>query len=432
MSTTLTAQLQTTSTTNNQTPTEGPKVIPMTLDFTASQSIEVNLSYQQQQLQISAIQSVFVDNSLNDAPLVLKVGNNVQSLSIPGGFQAYLNIDCPNPPRFIALCTGGQLAKIIFQNFKTEPLMWSASGGLGNGDVENVSVPKLEALITDGGLNVNIVSGGGGDQPAGVNTTTYKLAGDAGSPVAHIGNGGNYNVLGLAVFNESASAVFLHVTPSFAGTGADLWTLMCPPASSVAETFASNGLQFDGGLTVSLSGGFADGDETAVTGACGAMIAYDNVGSVLPTGAHRYWRMSLLGTAGNAYSIADIQYRTSPGVGLLFNGGVPHATENYQSTDTTGPYGAYLAADNDPSTFWSSIEANAGQVWQYDFGAGNTLQVAEVSVEARNDEHYTQAPSSFSLDYSDDGIAWTTAQTYANIVWANAGQVQVFEVTNNA
>jgi hypothetical protein len=149
------------------------------------------------------------------------------------------------------------------------------------------------------------------------------------------------------------------------------------------------------------------------------------------TGAHRFWRMSLL-SGNQAYAMSTVQFRAVAGTALAFAGGTPHATENYNSTDTTGSYGAYLAADTDPSTFWSSQDANAGQVWEYDYGAGNSIQVGEVYVQVRPDNYYTQGPSSFSLDYSDDGTTWKTAQTYTGISWTSASQSQTFDVAANS
>jgi hypothetical protein len=279
----MTGQLQTQATTSNQTPTEGPKVIPVILDFTQAEALSVDLGYQQQQLLISAIQSVFVDNSLNESPLAIVVGNNVQTLSVPGGYQGYLNVDCPNPPKFILSCAGGQKAKIIFQNYEVNPILWDAAGGGGGTQV--VSDPILESTVANGALNVNIVSGGGGGgsgAPAMPGIETVKVTGDAGTPSGSwfngAGSGTGATVYSISGWNQSAAAVFLHLIPHSGNPGGntDGWCAMIPAGGSIFHDFSVYGLPFglNSGLSGYLSSGDGDGDTTAVTGECGFMVAF--------------------------------------------------------------------------------------------------------------------------------------------------------------
>jgi hypothetical protein len=283
MATTLTGQMQTQNVSNNQVPTEGPKVIPVTLDFSAGQSFLVNLSYQQQQLQISQIQSVYIDNSLNAEPLVLSIGNNLQSVSIPGGMQGYLNIDCPNPPIITATCTGGERAKVIFQNFEAQPILWS-SGGAGASGPLVVSDPILESAIANGAMNVNVVSGGGGGSgaPAIPTITTGKVVGSSGNPSGLYANGDYITLWGVTGWNQSSAAVFVHVVPHYANPGGntDQWCFMVPPGESIFHDFSVYGLPFNSanaGLSCYISSGGADGDVSAVTGECGFMLAFSEV-----------------------------------------------------------------------------------------------------------------------------------------------------------
>jgi len=132
---------------------------------------------------------------------------------------------------------------------------------------------------------------------------------------------------------------------------------------------------------------------------------------------HRYWRLYDL-TAVNDYalSFAEIQFRTTAGVALLFSGGTASASASGSSNAPS------LATDGDINTFWSSTsEAPAGQWWQYDYGTGNTMAIVEVVLTARNDGAADQGNGDFYIQYSDDASNWYLAATFAT-TFTTAGQ----------
>jgi hypothetical protein len=88
-----------------------------------------------------------------------------------------------------------------------------------------------------------------------------------------------------------------------------------------------------------------------------------------------------------------------------------------------------MAADNNPATLWSANDANLPQWWAYDYGVGVALDIVEATITARNDGSYTQAPSNFSLQWSDDNSAWTGIATWIT-TWTAAGQTQIFNFAN--
>ena len=67
------------------------------------------------------------------------------------------------------------------------------------------------------------------------------------------------------------------------------------------------------------------------------------------------------------------------------------------------------------------------QWWAYDYGAGNAKAIVEVTIQARNDSSYNQAPEVFALQWSDDNSNWTTAASFAT-TWSSPGQIQTFDV----
>lgn len=167
---------------NAMVPKEGPKAIPLKLDFTSAQAILVDLTQQQQSARISFLQGAFVDNSANLAPVTISTGNSQQDLTIPPQSQAYIPLLLPNPPTFIVSTTGGVFVPIIVLNIPMDIAIWSVNGEAEviNGMLQ-VQDAALEALISGGalttadknlaplitdkgngeGLDVNVISGGG-------------------------------------------------------------------------------------------------------------------------------------------------------------------------------------------------------------------------------------------------------------------------------
>jgi hypothetical protein len=281
MSGTNTQQQQVVATQNNLTPSEGPRVIPVTLNFALAASLGVNLSYQQQQQQISVIQSAYIDNSLNAAPFTIVIGNNLQSITIPAGNQAYVNFDCPNPPQFTCSCSGGNAVKVLFQNFETQPYMWNAAG---NTTPLPVSDATLDSAFSSGALNVNVVSpnplpvsvvSGGSTAPTINNTKVYGTSGTPGQPIA---NSTGSTIWAATIFNTTTGWAFLHILNSYSGVGGtDFMCIGCPPGQSVTMDMGTYGVtSASGGLSAYITGGGASGDTTAITtgGAVGATFVW--------------------------------------------------------------------------------------------------------------------------------------------------------------
>jgi hypothetical protein len=223
---------------------------------------------------------MFVDNSLNTTPLVLTVGNNLQSITIPGGYQGYLNIDCPNPPIIVATCSGGQNVKLLLQNFECEPILWSTGGDPEGGTTPlPVSDAILESAYSSGALNVNIVSGGSTPPtiPAGQTEVIY---GTSGNPNFHFGTS-PVTVWSFAGFNTTTAWVFAHFINSNSSIGGTDWFIIgIPPGGSVTHNFGAYGLvgTNTGGMSVYLTGSGALADTTAIPtgGTVGASVSYSN------------------------------------------------------------------------------------------------------------------------------------------------------------
>lgn len=111
---------------NGYAPSEGPKVLLQILPLASVQSFEFDL-YQEQALgEIAFIQGVFVDNSLNAAPLVLLVHYTQQQLVIPPYSQGTFPVLAGEQGiRFTAISTGEIDVAIHLLNVPTPWNVWS-------------------------------------------------------------------------------------------------------------------------------------------------------------------------------------------------------------------------------------------------------------------------------------------------------------------
>lgn len=102
-------------------PSEGPKCIPITLDFSLAQTYAIDYSNMQQRGFLSMCQSVWVDNSLNAAVLSLIVPGTNQTIKVAAGVQDYFTVLAPNPLKLSFDSTGGVIVQVILCNFPIVP-----------------------------------------------------------------------------------------------------------------------------------------------------------------------------------------------------------------------------------------------------------------------------------------------------------------------
>ena len=98
-------------------PAEGPKAIPIPLDFSAFTDYAIDYSNQQKLGFLSMVQTVWVDNSLNAAVLNITIPATQQILKIPAGVQGYFTVLCPNPCKMSFNSTGGVKCQVTLLNF---------------------------------------------------------------------------------------------------------------------------------------------------------------------------------------------------------------------------------------------------------------------------------------------------------------------------
>lgn len=111
---------------NNTVPQEGPKGIPILLDFTgAVTEYDLDMTIPQQQNRISMVQTVYIDASASTAGMTIVVQGTNQRVTVKGKTQGYYPVAVPNEPKFQFLGTANDaLIPIILFNVPIAGINW--------------------------------------------------------------------------------------------------------------------------------------------------------------------------------------------------------------------------------------------------------------------------------------------------------------------
>jgi hypothetical protein len=108
-------------------PAGGPKVIPVSVDFTAVASVLIDGQNIVAQGKIEYLQGVFIDNSANINNLSLTMSTTNQVIICPKKSQGYFSIMVPDPPQIIAATPIGLVIPMFFYNVPIQPGVWSVA-----------------------------------------------------------------------------------------------------------------------------------------------------------------------------------------------------------------------------------------------------------------------------------------------------------------
>lgn len=143
---------------NGAVPKEGPKVVPLALDFTAAGGYTVDLSNLFSGGQLTVVQTVYADNSANPAPLQFFVPDTQETITFPPFSQGFLPLFFSSTFKLVVTSSGG--VKLVAQllNYNVAPSMWNSNGfpAIGVGGVQQVSDVILDAAVSDNALNVRL------------------------------------------------------------------------------------------------------------------------------------------------------------------------------------------------------------------------------------------------------------------------------------
>lgn len=113
---------------NGLAPTELPKCVPVTVDFTLQASWTIDLSIAQDQGRLAFVQSVFVDNSGNSAILSLTCSITGQTIQVPANAQGYFPLLATDAWQFtvsLPATNSNPNTKIFFLNVPVPACVWT-------------------------------------------------------------------------------------------------------------------------------------------------------------------------------------------------------------------------------------------------------------------------------------------------------------------
>jgi hypothetical protein len=130
----------------------GPtKMFRYQINLVTTPNFELDFTQQFQGGQIAAIQSIFVDNSLNTSTLTLSLNSNVD-IKVPARAQGYIRLLCDSPPKINGSSLGTQIIEIFPLSFPTDTFIWDSQGNLftfnGSG----------ELLVADTVMRATVIS----------------------------------------------------------------------------------------------------------------------------------------------------------------------------------------------------------------------------------------------------------------------------------
>lgn len=150
-------------------------------------------------------------------------------------------------------------------------------------------------------------------------------------------------------------------------------------------------------------------------------------GEVQPAVEAAYWRIKLTKTrdAGTFKAqLAEVEFRATVGGADQASGGTAIASSTWGAPNEPG-----AAFDDNAATSWAQAgETPLPQYIGYQFAA--PVSVGEVLLRAADTaDRALRAPEDFTVDYSDDGLIWTTyAQFTGEYAWA-AGEARTYAVS---
>jgi hypothetical protein len=140
---------------NATIPPEGPKAIPQTLDFISANTVLVDFTLAFSQGRITAIQTLWLDNSANDQPVQITVEGTQQIITFPAGAQGTIPIIAANRPKFTCVTNGDVALQSVWLNVPMPQALWFPAQGAGT-----VAAAAASTSIAAGGTAQTVWTAG--------------------------------------------------------------------------------------------------------------------------------------------------------------------------------------------------------------------------------------------------------------------------------
>lgn len=121
--------------------------------------------------------------------------------------------------------------------------------------------------------------------------------------------------------------------------------------------------------------------------------------------AHRYWRLFFPQPGSSGLRIFEVEMAATPGGANQTGSGTASASSSIR------PASNAFNGNQTGTNYWQS-SGGTDEWLSYDFGV--TVDVQEIRIYPQS---LNYSPSTAILQWSDDGIDWTTVSTYNSIIW---------------
>lgn len=142
---------------NGIVPSGGLKALRAVSDWSLGNAFTVDLTLAQQNNRLSNVQTIYIDNSANDAAISVIVAGTLMNITIGAGWQGTFPVLSPNPPSFVLQSAGTGVTIIYFMNAPLPCLTWPSAGGTFTFDGSGaliVTDQLLDSTIVNNAVNV--------------------------------------------------------------------------------------------------------------------------------------------------------------------------------------------------------------------------------------------------------------------------------------
>ncbi len=133
---------------NDLVPCEGPRAVPLNLDFTLFDSYVLDYASMQDRGFLSMVQALYIDNSANTAALTVLIGGSLQTIKAAPGSQGYYSVLAPNPIKMTFTSVGGGAVYVALVNTQMATDKWNPAGAGAAAGSGGTLLPNLVANRT--------------------------------------------------------------------------------------------------------------------------------------------------------------------------------------------------------------------------------------------------------------------------------------------
>jgi hypothetical protein len=279
------------SVTDLQVAPEGPRAVPVILDFTQTPEYDLDLQNVMQRNFLSMVQAFYVDNFGNSASLVINIPNTNQYIYTKAGAQRYVMALCPNPARLRFISTGNVKVTVYLLNFPVTNEEWDTTLSLtgyetySGGKIEPSLVANYTLTPQSGALLTATVSAGHAGLGYAIGDTGLVSTGDGFGQytVLTIGAGGAVATVSVSGGNDYSTGANQATTVlTGAGNGAlELTVATITPigiTASADNLITGNPGYYIGGFAV-----FLTSNSTLTSGTDLQVSLVDSVSGIIAT-----------------------------------------------------------------------------------------------------------------------------------------------------